>query len=281
MKPLSSRKNLGSKKYPVQTSGNQILLNKIRGRKRGIRNPRVLARKYRIIIKIVIVSLTLGFIGYFLYQYIYLNPKFTVKNISVIGGGTFVNVEDFNSMVYQKMGGHSIFFLNSSEIAETLKSNFLGAKNIDVSVDYPDNLVIKIDERVPLAIISKGKDNPYYLIDVEGYVLGEVSEEFMGLPLIVYSGDINVGTFLEANIVPVSVEILTEAGQAGLDVSSVSFSERYSKLYLGPTEIFISNLKNVSESVKKLEKIYKNLLLEGKSVIKIDLRYDKVIVLYE
>jgi len=90
-----------------------------------------------------------------------------------------------------------------------------------------------------------------------------------------------VGAFLDGRIVPVSIEILTEAGKAGLNVSSISFRERYSKLYLGATEVYLSNLKGIGESVQKLEKLYKNLLLEGKRVIKIDLRYDKVIVLYE
>ena len=283
MKRLSSHKETTSRRIrSVQTSGNQILLNKIRSRRRGIRNPRVIARKYRVFLKLTAVLLILVSIGYLSYKYIYLSPKFAVKTVSVIGGGKFVNPQDFKTISEQKTLGQSIFSVDPKELEKSLKSNFLGAKNVEASLDYPDTLVIKVEERLPVALVTSGKkDAVYYLIDGEGYILGEVSDEFMDLPKIIYEGDMKVGSFLDDRVVPVSIEILSEIGKAGLNVSSISFRERYSKLYLGATEVYLSNLKGVGESVRKLEKLYKNLLLEGKSVIKIDLRYDKVIVLYE
>jgi len=283
MKHLNLHKETTSRHTrPVQTSGNQILLNKIRNRRRWIRNPRVIARKYRIFFKIGVVLLVLGSLGYLSYKYIYLSPKFSVKTVSVVGGGKFVNLQDFRTISEQKTLGQSIFSVDPKELEKSLKSNFLGAKNVEMSLDYPDNLVIKVEERLPVAVVTSGKkDAVHYLIDNEGYILGEVSEEFMNLPKIIYEGDMKVGSFLDDRVVPVSIEILSEIEKAGLNVSSISFRERYSKLYLGATEVYLSNMKGVGESVRKLERLYKNLLLEGKSVIKIDLRYDKVIVLYE
>ncbi len=280
MKHSASRKEIRSGR-PVQTSGNELLLNRIQKRRRGIKSPRVIARKYRIPLKILSAVFLLSLTAYILYKYVYLSPRFLVKNISVVGGGKFVNEEDFRNLSNAKFIGKSIFLVNPRESGEELKNNFLGAKNVEVSKDYPDTIVVRIEERVPIALIRSSENKSYYLIDREGYVLGEVSDEFMWLPKIVYDGEVRVGAFINDRIVPVSVEILTEAGKAGLDVSSVSFKERYSKLYLGPTEVFISNLKDIKQSVSALEKLYKSLLLEGKSVTKIDLRYDKVIVLYE
>ncbi|KKS06836.1 hypothetical protein A3K01_01050 [candidate division WWE3 bacterium RIFOXYD1_FULL_43_17] len=283
MKLIGSRKEITNKRpRPVQTSGNQILLNKIRNRRRGIKSPRVFARKYHTAIKILVALLVLVSLSYLSYKYIYLSPKFTVKAVSVVGGGKFVNLQDFQNISEQKTIGHSIFSIDLKELENLLKTNFLGARSVETSLDYPDTVVIKIEERLPVAVVTAGKKSDvHYLIDNEGYVLGEVSDEFMDLPEIIYEGDMRVGAFLDGRIVPVSIEILTEAGKAGLNVSSISFRERYSKLYLGATEVYLSNLKGIGESVQKLEKLYKNLLLEGKRVIKIDLRYDKVIVLYE
>lgn len=240
-----------------------------------------MARKYRTPLRIFGVVFILSVIVYISYKYVYLNPKFSIKNVSVVGGGKFVNEEDFWNISKEKFTGKSIFSVKLQESSADLKNNFLGAKNVEVSKDYPDTIVVRIEERVPIALIRTSESRSYYLIDREGYVLGEVSDEFIGLPKIIYDGEIRVGAFINDKIVPVSVEILTEAGNAGLDVSSVSFRERYSKLYLGPTEVFISNLKDINQSVSALEKLYKSLLLEGKSITKIDLRYDKVIVLYE
>jgi len=283
MKLIGSRKEITNKRpRPVQTSGNQILLKKIRNRRRGIKSPRVFARKYHTAIKILVALLVLVSLSYLSYKYIYLSPKFTVKAVSVVGGGKFVNLQDFQNISEQKTIGHSIFSIDLKELENLLKTNFLGARSVETSLDYPDTVVIKIEERLPVAVVTAGKKSDvHYLIDNEGYVLGEVSDEFMDLPEIIYEGDMRVGAFLDGRIVPVSIEILTEAGKAGLNVSSISFRERYSKLYLGATEVYLSNLKGIGESVQKLEKLYKNLLLEGKRVIKIDLRYDKVIVLYE
>lgn len=271
-------------KHPrlIQTSGNQILLNKIRNRRRGIKSPRVFARKYHTVIQILIALLILGSLSYLSYKYIYLSPKFAVKTVSVVGGGKFVNLQDFKNISEQKTIGSSIFSIDTEELESSLKTNFLGAGNVEVSLDYPDAVVIKVEERRPVAVVTSGKKEAvHYLIDNYGYVLGEVSDEFMDLPEIIYEGDMRIGAFLDDRIVPVSIEILNEVDKAGLSVSSISFKERYSKLYLGATEVYLSNLRGIGESVQKLEKLYKNLLLEGKKVIKIDLRYDKVIVLYE
>jgi len=280
MKHLNLRKEIISR-GPVQTSGNDLLLRKIQKRRRGVKSPRVVARKYRTPLRMLIAAVALSLAVYFSYKYIYMNPKFSVKNVLVIGGGKFVNEEDFTNISRQKFVGRSIFSINIQESAANLKNNFLGARNVEISKDYPDSIVVKIEERIPVALIRSSEGKFYYLIDKEGYVLGEVSDEFMDLPKIIYDGDIRVGSFINDKIVPVSIEILSEAGKAGLDVSSVSFKERYSKLYLGPTEVYISNMKDIKQSVSALGKLYKNLLLQGKLVTKIDLRYDKVIVSYE
>ncbi|KKS60486.1 MAG: hypothetical protein UV25_C0007G0012 [candidate division WWE3 bacterium GW2011_GWB1_42_41] len=257
MKHINSRKEITSRHpRPVQTSGNQLLLNKIKNRRRGIKNPRILARKYRVFINIFVIFLVLGAVGYLSYKYIYLSPRFSVKKVSVVGGGKFVNLEDFKNISEQKVLGQSIFSTNSRELKKTLKDNFLGARRVEVSLDYPDALVIKVEERVPVAVVTSGKkDAVHYLIDSEGYVLGEVSDEFMNLPEIIYEGEIRVGAFLEAQVVPVSIEILSEVGKAGLNISSISFRERYSRLRLGSTDVYLSNMKDIKESVWKLEKL--------------------------
>lgn len=279
MKPLRSQDLKKARINPRQTSGNEILLQKIQSRKRGLKNPRVVARKYKVILKIItcFVLLAIGF--FFLYKYVYLNPVYQVSNIEIVGPYKYVSSTDVREVSEKNLIGKIIFSVNPKDIEKTLKDIFLGAKSVSVSKSYPNKILVAIEERVPVAIVVSSHDLENYLIDVDGYVLGAVSDEFMSMPKIVYDRGVKIGDFIGDSVVPVCVAILKEAQKSGLEVSSVSYSERQSVIFLEGTEVLISNKKNIRDSISVLAKVYNTLKIEGKMVKKIDLRYDYVSVL--
>ena len=265
----------------AQVSGSEILLKSINSKKRSFRNPKAVFRTHHGIAKKIIISVViLGIIGFVIYKFNVLN-YFKVSSIEVVGAIRFVNEKDIKTLTEKNSLGQSMFVLNISNLQNTLKKNFLGAKNIEIEKKYPSKVRVIIEERIPIAVLYDDKDN-YYLIDSEGYVLGIVEKSYSSLPKIKYEGDISVGDLLDKEIIPVSVEILEFAEKEDVKVSSMSFYPKYTKMYVGGgTEIYIGYDKDRETSIKTVGALIKKLNAEGKIVKKIDLRYDKVIVLYD
>jgi cell division septal protein FtsQ len=169
------------------------------------------------------------------------------------------------------------------KLTSVLRKNFQGAKSITVVKRLPNKLVITVVERTPLAIIYKTDSTGDFLIDGDGYVLGPVDSDSLALPRIKYNqGDIVVGSFVNKNIIPVSKQIIDDADAASLKISSISFSPAYTQLYVNDSvEVLIGNDKDKKQAIEVITALVKKLGLEGKKLKKIDLRYDKVIVLYD
>lgn len=291
MKPLNllpQKNNNGRAKYspsvrrgkPVQTIGTDALLKKIESRRRGVKSPRVIARKHRVLLKILLFIILFGALCFLAYHYFFSPDRYVIKEVTIVGGGKFVNTNDLRSVTENNSIGQNLIKFDTAALKKTISTTFLGAKNIDVSKDFPKTVIVKIDERIPLAIVYHENDSNYYLIDNDGYVLGTVTNEFLNLPKILYDGPVQIGAFISKDIAPTSLEILKDADANNLKISSISYRDDYTKMYVSSTEVYFSNVKSIGDSMEIFSKLYKQLILNGKNVQKIDLRYDKVIVLY-
>lgn len=206
---------------------------------------------------------------------------FTVKNIRITGTKSFVNQADAYEVVKEKVFGKSLFSFDTVGLEENLLDTFLGSKAVKVYKVYPGTISIEFQERIPLALVYR-EDSEHFMVDEDGYVLGIVDEERTNLPRIKYEGDTRVGEFVDKNMVPIYLELVSALSEQKVKVSSMSFYPKYARLYVSEgVETLISNDKNKSDSVKILSELLRQLGLEGKKVAKIDLRYDKVIVSYD
>jgi len=227
--------------------------------------------------KIFLLGLLLGSITYGVY-YFKKSPFFKIRNIQVYGGGVYVNENDVYKMAEKILDGRNILAIKSYDVEVDIKKNFLGAKEIFIEKDLPDSIKIKIEERVPLAVV---KNNEEYLVDEDGYVLGLASER-IDLPRLKYSEEVKIGDFISKDIIPASSEIIKYASQEEVDVSSVSFYPKYAHLYVdGSINVFINNESNKLLGMKVLKRLIEEARVLDRKLKKIDLRYDKVIVLYE
>ena len=264
-----------------QGAANEIFLNNLLRRKRGVRNTRTVARKYLRFIKILIPIVLVGAAVYFIYSYLDKKELLIVRNFEVLGAVRFVNQNDIDNLVKTNILNKKITEIDLKSLETLLKDNFLGAKNISVQREGLNKIKVLVEERVPLAVLLSTVDQKKYLIDGEGYVLGEVSEQFNELPVVRYDREILIGTFVEKDLVPLTIELLSLSEKEELNVSSISFKPKYMRLYVeNGVEILIGNYKDLAKFMEVASSLIKKASLEGKKLSRIDLRYDKVIVSY-
>jgi cell division septal protein FtsQ len=217
-----------------------------------------------------------------IYWVFFASGKFNINSINISGTGSYVNNQDLKTVLESKLLGSNILKLNTTMTETVLKDTFRGAKTIKLEKIYPDKINVLVTERQPLAIIYKDDSLGYFLIDDEGYILGSVDSDKTNLPKVKYEGDIKINEFIDRNIVPNYLELMSLLDSEKLSASSVSFFPKYSKIYLtNNSEIYLGNDKNKLESFKVISALLKQNMLEDKKILKIDLRYDKVIVSYE
>ena len=264
-----------------QGAANEIFLNNLLRRKRGVRNTRTVARKYLRFIKILIPIVLVGAAVYFIYSYLDKKELLIVRNFEVLGAVRFVNQNDIDNLVKTNILDKKITEIDLKNLEALLRNNFLGAKNISVQREGLNKIKVLVEERVPLAVLLSTVDQKKYLIDGEGYVLGEVSEQFNELPVVRYDREILIGTFVEKDLVPLTIELLSLSEKEELNVSSISFKPKYMRLYVeNGVEILIGNYKDLAKFMEVASSLIKKASLEGKKLSRIDLRYDKVIVSY-
>lgn len=210
-----------------------------------------------------------------------LSSLFDIEVVYVEGTREFVNKEDVRLMAENNALGHNIFKFNTNSLEAKLANNLLGAKSYQVQKDLPNTLDIMVNERIPIAIIHKDSDE-YFLVDEDGYVLGYTDPEDGSLPRIKYDKDVRVGQFIDKNLVPIYLELTDLFKEQEVPVSSMSFSAKYVHLFLvNDTQVLIGNQKNKLEALKTTAALLKEAELEDKEIRTIDLRYDKVIVLFK
>jgi len=279
MKPLNSPKNI---KKPYQKTGSQVFLNKLLSRKRNIKNTRTVVRKYSKIVSILFPLLLLALTIYFSYSYLERKGLLDVKEFEIIGVTKYVSLNDISSLVKANVEGKKITNMDIKKLENLLKSNFLGAKNISVQRESLSKIKVIVEERVPLAVLFSTVDQKNYLIDGDGYVLGEVGADSIDLPVVRYEGSVLTGTFVEKDLVPLTIQLLDLSEREGLKVSSISFLPKYLRLYVDSgVEVLVGKSKDLGKFMEIVSSLIKRASLEGKRLSRIDLRYDKVIVSYD
>ena len=120
------------------------------------------------VLKLSLLSVVLLFSGYGIYIFLVYSPYFKIKEIR-IEGNQDINRKDILSSIEIKRG-ENIFKVKLKQARKGLRS-LNQIKDIDIHRDFPDKIVLKISERVPIAELE-GEDNLHSdkvkLIDNEG-----------------------------------------------------------------------------------------------------------------
>ncbi|MCB9824095.1 FtsQ-type POTRA domain-containing protein [Candidatus Nomurabacteria bacterium] len=204
---------------------------------------------------------------------------FNVSSYIVVGAGNYVNKDDVEQLVRANSFDQLIFRVDVSGIESRLLEIFKGGRKFTITKEYPDKLKIEVVERKPIAIISNPGSEDFFIVDDEGYLLGQVDRRAYDLPIISYNGELQVGYTLDAKVVPVYLELLKALEEKKVKATSLSITNDYVRFYSeNNVEVLVSIEKNIRTSVGILTALIRQLSLGGESFNKIDLRYDKVIV---
>ncbi len=228
-------------------------------------------------LKIILFLATAIAVVYFLLT----SERFHIKKLSIIGADRFVSYDDIKNVISTNTEGKNLFTFKVDDLQKTLQESFLGAKKITIQKQLPDSLKVLVQERVPIAIVYRSEDEQY-LIDMEGYVLGYTSADNTELPRMKYEDPVSVGLFIDRDLVPIYIELTNLLESENIKVSSMSFYHKYVGFTIEDgIDVLIGLDKNLHEMTKALSALLRKTKLESKELLRIDLRYDKVIVLFK
>ncbi|OGC47127.1 hypothetical protein A2886_00575 [candidate division WWE3 bacterium RIFCSPHIGHO2_01_FULL_42_13] len=206
---------------------------------------------------------------------------FRIQSVEVTGTKSFVSQVDVAELVKSRAFGQNILIFNSGALETSLLESFQGAKEIFVRKSFPSTLKISVIERTPAVVMYDEKKENFYLVDEEGYVLGQIEPGTTNFPEILYSGQIAVGYFLDENLVSAYFGLLQALDVEKISASSMSVHSDYVSLFIPDSiEVLVSRERNVYEAASLLSALLKQLATQGRDVKRVDLRYDKVIVSY-
>jgi len=125
-------------------------------------------RRFFRVLKLTLLLIMLLFLGYEIHNLLTHSPYFRIEEIK-IEGNQDINQKDILSLLEIKKG-ENIFKVRLREAKRGLES-LQQIKDIDIHRDFPDKIVLKIIERVPIAELAGGVNvysNKVELIDREG-----------------------------------------------------------------------------------------------------------------
>lgn len=238
-------------------------------------------RKIAAYSKHILIMGVLVFLVYLFWFVLVHEDFFSVATVRVSGAHNFVNPQDVTKVASELVVTKNIFSVSEVAVKKALAAQFLGAKSIEVTKKLPDELNVLITERVPLAIFTTPKRENYYMVDDAGYVLGKAQPKSQDLPEIIYDGDIQVGYFLDKELVPVYMTLIAALKSYGLNPQNVVLYPRYVAFSLNAVDqILISKDTDIKQTAKNLNALLLQIGYSNTTIKRIDLRFDKLIVEY-
>lgn len=180
----------------------------------------------------------------------------------------------------EAVGGSNIIFLDAKKVTSGLLKKNSYAKNISILKIYPNTLKITVDSRTPIAMVRiNGK---LFLVDPDGYIIGE--SENQQVPFI-------DGIQLKGNqtgrvdwTVIKALNILDDLTKQSISIDRLMMDTDNSLMTLtlaGDIPVIIPLNVDINRTATSLQAIINRFRIEGKSVTKIDFRYDKPIAIIQ
>jgi len=210
----------------------------------------------------------------------------------------------------------NLLTINVERLAATIQTKYPCLEYVSMRKKFPETVVIVASERKMAAIIRSGLKVPEVKVEVseaspssqsampripprddfkvndgdfnktvavdkDGYILAEnpVTEE--QIPIFYYLSDkeLEINHMLGENVVSHALVLSTKLWEMGIEIKSQKIID--TSLYIdGPQRIIFLLEKDVSEQVIPLQLILQKAKIDSRSIEKIDLRFDKPVVVY-
>jgi len=204
-----------------------------------------------------------------------------MNKIEIHGVGSFISLDIFKNELSTQLSGKNMLKIDEYSIEKNLKDKFLGIKEIHIKKKIPTYIIVDVIERIP-SVLLLDYDYKVYMVDSDGFVLGEPTDPYKNLPSIKYNKKVEVGSFINSKSISLYNNVREGLENIPLTVVDVILGDDFATIYLqNNITVYLSNEKEVGDSFDIVYSIIGKFSTDDKKVSKIDLRYDKVIVSYE
>lgn len=178
----------------------------------------------------------------------------------------------------------NIFVLDVNKEAELIKNRLPYLKIVIINKKLPDKLLIKIGFRKEFVLLETGEQRTY-LLDDEGFVLGEVEKKPSALPEIT-APDLCLnpaaGEQMKESEIQAGIILLKVCQESLISISRIIIQSNQA-LTLDLNNGLLATLsadKDILYQVDSLQFILRQSKIEGKVPKKIDLRFDKPVAVF-
>jgi hypothetical protein len=231
---------------------------------------------YKIILRVFLVGILIFFIFWV------KDSLFTFKVINCQIDGRDCPEEIITKLKDQYLG-KSLISVQDNSISDFVNSQGFLVSNTAFQKNWLKRSAdFNFTARKPIAYI---KDNRINLIDKDGVVIGESSHN-LNLPQIIpdFSLDplINGEKFNQDEI-KYALDILTKLKLYSFEPTKADIQSKFKIeiTLLSGEQVVFSTMKEAAEQLDSLQLIFTRAKIEGKHISRIDLRFDKPVLLYD
>ncbi|HUS51988.1 MAG TPA: hypothetical protein VMX77_00815 [Candidatus Bathyarchaeia archaeon] len=185
--------------------------------------------------------------------------------------------------------GKNFFVFPAGEAEEKMMAAFPDIEKATISKVFPDQIKMVVKLRKPVAAIAYQEDfkqetatfsAEFLIVDEKGIIFQKTGSP-LGLPVILtdYLERGDLGQKVDYHPVCQSVDLVILLSKLGLKPESVRVSGQEIQLqFEGDLEVFFSSEKEASVQVGSLQLILSRTKIEGKRLKRVDLRFDKPVI---
>lgn len=263
-----------------------------------------------VILLIILVSLslyTIFFSGVFNLHTVEFNPR-------------QINCAPIGEITASLPKNQNIIFIKAQQQANLIRAKFPCLESVNISKKFPDTILVHTTERKAAALLRAGvKTAPpivdlpveatgeasassssaqpkvvidqfkieeseysqYFSVDAHGFILDENPVTDTPLPLFYYLNDseLKVNEYLEKGVMENALKILEKIQEMQLIVQSAKIEDE--NLFIdGPLRITFLLNKEIDAQIIPLQLILQKAKIDSEMIEKIDLRFDKPVVVY-
>lgn len=240
---------------------------------------------------IFVLLLALGWGGWKLVevggrQFFSANPQFILRQVDVQNTGSLLSRDEI--LFHAGVGkGKNLFEID----LKTLRSNLAllpEIKKVEVTRQLPDRLIIRVEERIPVARVTaqKGLEWETYAIDQDGFIMSPNKTPVDGaneeMPLITGAkvSDLRVGSPVNSPEVFLALELIKRCEvstlNAFLNIENIDVSRSHMLVVSTSDGMRVKvGLEFMDQNLRRLEYILNDARQRGLSVATADLTVDR------
>jgi hypothetical protein len=232
---------------------------------------------FKSFISLVVFLLLIGGVIFF-----FRSDYFKINSLSCEKDG--LPCSEKERALFVDMLGANIFLIESHKIIQSVKDNHPPIKQVTIEKKLINKVFVKLVERKELmGLTTNGKD--WFIIDDEGFIFRQVYQQPKNLPLVYFENNainLEINHYLDGEQKTSLLSIFRAMEDNFIFLGKVVVGPHETiTLFLGEGAIAsLSARKKITSQVDSLQFILRQSKIEGNMPSRIDLRFDKPVVVF-